>query len=73
MNQRVETAPQVRREGNTLIIPLLEEVLVVEKRLILKEELHLTVEQTEGHKPQTVRLRREEATVEHLHSPERKE
>jgi stress response protein YsnF len=73
MNQKVEIAPQVRREGNTLIIPLLEEVLVVEKRLILKEELHLTLVQTEERKPQTVRLRREEATVEHLDSPERKE
>ena len=31
----------VRTEGDVLIIPVLEEVLVVEKRLVLKEELHV--------------------------------
>src|SRR3954465_9597176 len=35
-----EAAPQVRDEGGVTIIPVLEEVLVVEKRLILKEEVH---------------------------------
>ena len=37
----VETAPLPRQEGDTLIIPIMEEVLVVEKRLILKEEIHI--------------------------------
>jgi uncharacterized protein (TIGR02271 family) len=73
VNQRVEVAPRVRREGDTLIIPLVEEVLVTEKRLVLKEELRLTLERTEERKPQTVILRGEEATVERLDPSGRKE
>src|SRR4051794_3681477 len=38
----VDAPLQVRREGDTLIVPIVEEVLVVEKRLRLKEELHVT-------------------------------
>jgi len=56
--------PPVRHEGNTMIIPLLEEVLVVEKRLMLREELRVTRTQTEFHAPQQVTLRREEITVD---------
>lgn len=37
----VETAPTIRTEGEVTIFPVLEEVLVVEKRLVLKEELHI--------------------------------
>lgn len=36
-----EVAPQVRTEAGVTIIPVLEEVLVVEKRLVLKEEIHI--------------------------------
>lgn len=56
----------IRAEGDTTIIPLYEEVLVVEKRLVLVEELRVTKRQTERREPQTVTLRREEATVERL-------
>ena len=37
----MESAPQIRTEGDVTIVPVLEEVLVVEKRLVLKEELHI--------------------------------
>jgi uncharacterized protein (TIGR02271 family) len=37
----VETAPGIRTEGDVTIVPVVEEVLVVEKRLVLKEELHI--------------------------------
>lgn len=60
----------VRHVGNTMIVSLLEEVLVVEKRLVLKEELHITKEQVETYKPQRVLLRSEEATVERVEGPE---
>ncbi|HEX7174066.1 MAG TPA: YsnF/AvaK domain-containing protein [Pyrinomonadaceae bacterium] len=56
----------VRHEGDTMIIPLLEEVLVVEKRLMLKEELHVRKESVETHRPQRVTLRSEEAFVERI-------
>lgn len=56
----------VRHVGDTIIVSLLEEVLVVEKRLMLKEELHLTKERVETHRPQRVMLRTEEAVVERV-------
>ena len=37
----VETAPEIRTEGDVTILPIVEEVLVVEKRLVLKEEVHI--------------------------------
>jgi uncharacterized protein (TIGR02271 family) len=40
-DHEVEEAPPVRTEGDVTIVPVVEEVLVVEKRLVLKEEIHL--------------------------------
>ena len=58
--------PTVRQEGATTIYPVLEEILVTQKRLLLKEELRIT--RTEGSRrdPQTVTLRSEEITIERL-------
>jgi len=56
-------AAQPRYEGNVLVIPLVEEVLVVEKRLIVKEEVRVRKVRREMHQPQEVTLRREEVTV----------
>src|SRR4029453_2642589 len=65
--QRVVDGPiPVRTEGETTIISLVEEVLVVEKRLMLTEELHLRTRRREMRQPQRVTLRREEARVERL-------
>jgi uncharacterized protein (TIGR02271 family) len=41
IGREVETAPQIHEEADTLVIPVLEEILVVSKRLVLKEELHV--------------------------------
>lgn len=38
----IESAPQPRKDGETWIIPVVEEQLVVSKRLVLKEEIRLT-------------------------------
>jgi uncharacterized protein (TIGR02271 family) len=68
INRFVEEAIPLRSEGDTIIVSLLEEVPVVEKRLMLKEELRITVRRVEAHKPISVTLRSEEATVEHIAS-----
>jgi uncharacterized protein (TIGR02271 family) len=60
----------VRYEDDTMIVPIMEEVLVVEKRLVLKEELHIRKRRIETHQPQQVTLLREEVRVERLESPE---
>jgi uncharacterized protein (TIGR02271 family) len=56
-------APTVRTEGDVLIIPLLEEVLVVQKQLMLREEVRITKRRTQAPAAQKVTLRREEAHV----------
>jgi uncharacterized protein (TIGR02271 family) len=59
----IHAMPEVRQEGDTTIIPVVEEVLVVERRLVLKEEIHIRrVRTTERHK-ETVTLRYQEAVV----------
>jgi uncharacterized protein (TIGR02271 family) len=68
---RVVDGPvSVRYEDDTMIVPIMEEVLVVEKRLVLKEELHIHKRRVETHQPQQVTLRREEVRVERLESTE---
>ncbi len=64
VNRMVDAAPEVRHDGETLIVPILEEVLVVEKRLMLREELHIRLRRDQVHKPQQVTLRREEVEIE---------
>jgi len=69
--QRVVDQPiPVRYEGDTVIVSILEEVLVVEKRLMLKEELHIRKHRVETHQPQQITLRSEEAHVERLQRDE---
>ena len=62
-NRLVDEAAPVRYEGDTMIVPLYEEVLVVSKELRLVEEVRVTTERSEHHDPQEVTLRREEVEV----------
>lgn len=41
IDREVQVVPEIRTEGNTTIIPVFEERLVVEKRLFLVEEIQL--------------------------------
>lgn len=66
VHQFVETAPQIRYEGDTMIVPVLREVAVVEKRIELIEELHITKRTTQTQVSQQISLRKEEVTVERL-------
>lgn len=63
LNQPVDTAPPVRKEGNTTIYPLVEEQLVLTTQLILKEELRVTQRDTERRDTRTVTLKRESIEV----------
>lgn len=66
VDRYVDEPVAIRSEGDTTIVPVLEEVLVVEKRLLLKEELHITKRRTERRQPQDVTLRSERVEVERL-------
>lgn len=57
-------APATRYDGDTLVVPVLEEVLVVQKQLLLKEEVRITRHRRPVRLPQRVELRSEQVTVE---------
>ena len=58
--------PASRQEGNTWIVSVVEEVLVTEKRLMLKEELHIRRTESVTRHPQTFSLRSENVAIERL-------
>jgi hypothetical protein len=64
IDRMVETAPEVRTEGDVTILPVVEEVLVVEKRLVLKEELHIRRRVETENVEVPVSLRKQRAVVE---------
>lgn len=70
VNQFVETAPAVRYEGDVMIVPVLEEVIVTQKRLLLREEIRLTKRREEISNVQEVTLRREEISLEKIGTDE---
>ena len=61
-----EAIPVARTEGGVTIIPVLEEILVVEKRLVLKEEVHIRRTTSDEDVEVPVTLRRQRAVVERV-------
>jgi uncharacterized protein (TIGR02271 family) len=66
VNRPVEAAPPVREEGDTVVIPLVEETLVVEKRLMVREEIRITRRRVEARDPRRVTLRSEQVEVDRV-------
>ena len=64
VDRAVDGPPPVRMEGDVMIIPLLEERVVTQKQLFLREELHVTKRRYETTSAQEVTVRSEEAVVE---------
>jgi uncharacterized protein (TIGR02271 family) len=58
--------PQVREEDGVLLIPVLEEVVVVEKGLLLRETVRITKRRTSTTDKQTVTLRRDVVDIERV-------
>jgi stress response protein YsnF len=63
INRPVDAAPPVREEGDATIISVVEETIVIERRLILKEEIHLRRARTTERHTETVTLRAQEAVI----------
>jgi uncharacterized protein (TIGR02271 family) len=68
VNRVVDTPTQTRQEGDTLIVPVHEEVLV--RQLVLTEELHITRRTHEVHDSRQVALRRERVSIERTAPPQ---
>jgi uncharacterized protein (TIGR02271 family) len=60
---RIDAIPAIRHDGDTIIIPVVEEVLIVERRLMLKEEFHVKRVSTTERYQERVTLRHQEAVV----------
>lgn len=70
VDRMVDGPLPVRTDGDVTVVPVVEEVVVVQKRFVLREEIRLTRRRTA--RPRTLRaeVRREVATVERVaHQP----
>lgn len=63
IGRQVEQMPAVREEGDTVVIPVVEERLLVERQLFLKEEVRVRRVRTASTHQENVILRHHEVTV----------
>ena len=63
VGRQVDAVPPVRQEGDTTILPVVEESVIVERRLILKEEIHIRRLHVSERHQQAVILRKQEAVI----------
>ena len=59
----VDAMPSVRQEGETTILPVVEEIIVVQRRLILKEEVRIKRLHVSERHQEAVVLRKQEAVI----------
>ena len=64
IGREVSDIPTIRQEGDTVVYPVVEEILIIEKRLVLKEELRISYEITTEAVDRSVTLRSVHADVE---------
>jgi uncharacterized protein (TIGR02271 family) len=68
IGRQIFEMPAVRQEGDTIIIPIVEEVLHTERRLILKEEVKITKRRKTEQFHDLVTLRYQEAEIKRVQS-----
>jgi uncharacterized protein (TIGR02271 family) len=68
IGRQIFEMPMVRHEGETTIVPIVEEVLHTERRLFLKEEVRITRKKTTDQFHDRVTLRYQEAVVTRVQS-----
>jgi len=66
VNRVVTETPGIRKQGEMTIIPVVEEELVISKRLIVREEIHVIRHRTKDRFVKEVTLNRESAEVHRL-------
>jgi len=73
VNRVVTELPVLRQEGDGWVVPIFEERLIVEKQLVLTEELRINVKSSHEQVQQTVRLRQEHVDIETVPAPDGRE
>jgi stress response protein YsnF len=66
----VETVPEIREEEETIIVPVVEEVIFVEKKLFLKEEVRLRRARRSEPFQELVTLREQAAVITRVEAQE---
>lgn len=66
INQPINGPAEVRYEGDTMIVPLVREVLVVQKQLMVTEEVRITKKRLSVQDRRHVTLRHEDVKVERI-------
>jgi len=59
VDRPVDAMPEPRQEGDTLVIPVVEEVVVTETRLVVREEVRITRRRVTDQIPIQTTVRRE--------------
>jgi uncharacterized protein (TIGR02271 family) len=68
IGRQIFEMPPIRREGETTIVPIVEEVLYTERRLVLKEEVRITRRRISEQFRDHVTLRYQEALITRVQS-----
>jgi uncharacterized protein (TIGR02271 family) len=68
IGRQIFEMPTIRHEGETTIIPIVEEVLHTERRLFLKEEVRITRKKTTDQFHDRITVRYQEAVVTRVQS-----
>jgi uncharacterized protein (TIGR02271 family) len=68
VGQEIATVPSVHEREDRVIIPVVEEEVVIRKRLVLREEIHLLKRRTEQVHEEDVTLRKDEVRIERRHA-----
>ncbi len=63
VNRLVDRRPETRQEGDTTVIPVVEEVITIQKRLLLREEVRITRRRVEVREPRRVMVNGEGTQV----------
>jgi hypothetical protein len=63
VNRIIDAPAPTRQEGDTTIIPVVEEVITIQKRLLLREEVRITRRRTEIREPRRIRMDSEKDRV----------
>jgi stress response protein YsnF len=59
----VEAVPPIRQEGDVTILSVVEEIVVTERRLVLKEEVHLRRVRRTEHHVETIKVREQGVAI----------
>ncbi len=66
INRYLDEPVLVRQEGDTTVFPVMEEILITTKQLVLKEEIRVTRHRQESRYQEIIPLRAEEVFIERL-------